>query len=267
MAKGKAEQATEISIMEVAQGELNVCILGESPLIYNAMSEKVRHELLMPAPKKNSAEKASNLKHDPFTEFRNCTYQNLGNKAATRLNFPSVAFKKAMAAAALDIPGAQKTQMGRLVWALGDRVDIFGVPQLFCAITRSADMNRTPDVRTRAILAEWACRVSFRFMKPILKDQTVVNLLAVAGFTQGIGDWRQAKGSGSYGQFKLVSADDKDFVRVCTAGIKAQDDALETPRFYDEETERLMAWFVEERTRREGTKKNGKTAQLESEAS
>jgi hypothetical protein len=260
MAKGKVStNENEISILEVMQGELNVCIVGTSPLIFNAMSEKVRHELLMPAPKKNAAAKAANLKHQPLDEYRNSTYQNREADAATRLNFPAAAFKKALASAALDIPGAAKAQIGRLVWCIGDRVNIYGVPQMMMAITRSADMNRTPDVRTRAILPEWACRISLRFMKPILKDQTIANLLAAAGFTQGVGDWRQQKGSGSYGQFQLVSDTDPNFVRICKAGGRvAQEKGLESPGFYDEETERLYAWFVEELAARNGERKNGK---------
>lgn len=258
MAKSKTDSTTEISILEVHQGELTVCVLGQSPFIYNAMSEKARHELLMPAPKKNAAERASNLKHNPLDEFRNSTYQNRNSDAVTRLNFPSAAFKKALASAALDIPGAAKAQIGRLVWVEGDRVDMYGVPRLLCSITRSADMNKTPDVRTRAILPEWACTLRLRFMKPILKEQTIANLLAAAGLTQGVGDWRQQKGSGSYGQFKLVSADDPDWKRIVKTGVlKAQDEALDKPEFYDEETERLIAWFDAELVKRHG-KSNGK---------
>lgn len=262
MAKSKSNtqgDVSEITILEVNQGVIDICVLGTSPLIYNAMSEKARHELLMPSPKKNAAEKAANLKHSPFDEYRNSTYQTRGNNDPTRLNFPASAFKKAIASAALDIPGANKSQIGRLVWVAGDRVNVFGVPQLFSAITRSADMNRTPDVRTRAIVPEWACRLSIHFMKPIVKEQTVIRLLAAAGFTQGIGDWRQQKGSGSYGQFKLVGADDPDFVRICKLGRKEQDAALADPAFYDEETARLMDWFTQERKRREGASSNGKS--------
>lgn len=247
---------TEIQILEILEGKLEVCIMGTSPLVYNAMSEKARGELLCPSPKKNAAEKAANLKHNPIEEYRNSVYRNREDVAATRLNFPATAFKKAAAAAALDIPGANKTQIGRLVWIDGQRVDMFGVPQIYCAIVRMADMNRTPDVRTRAILPEWACRVSLRFMKPILKEQTVANLLAAAGYIQGIGDGRQQKGSLSFGQFRLVAPDDPDFVRICAAGGRdVQDAALQDPSAYDEETERLLAWFDDELARRNGSLK------------
>jgi hypothetical protein len=267
VAKPKATATSgEITILEVSQGQLDVCILGTSPFIYNAMSEKAWHELLMPSPKKNAAERASRLKHNPIDEYRNSTYQNRLHDGPTRLNFVVSAFKKAMASAALDLPGANKTQIGRLVWAIGDRVDMYGIPQMLCSIVRSADMNKTPDVRTRAILPEWACRVSFNYMKPMLKEQTIANLLAAAGVTNGVGDWRQQKGSGSYGQFRLCSENDKDFVRICKTGTReAQDAALLNPGFYDEETARLIAWFDEELVRREGSKKNGKPAQATEE--
>ena len=81
------------------------------------------------------------------------------------------------------------------------------------SITRSADKNRTPDVRTRAILPEWACKLRIAYTKPILREQAIFNLLAAAGLQSGVGDWRQEKGSGSYGAFKLVNADDPDFLR------------------------------------------------------
>ena len=119
------------------------------------------------------------------------------------------------------------------------------------AITRSADMNRTPDVRTRAILPEWACKLRITFTKPILREQSIANLLAAAGFQSGVGDWRQEKGSGSYGSFKLVSADDKDFLRIVkTQGRKVQQDALDTPIAYNSETEEMLAWFNVETKRR-----------------
>jgi len=256
-AKSKAPESNEIQIMQVNQGAIEFCLVGTSPLLYNAMSEKAWHELLYPSPKKNAAEKQSSMKHDPPSEFRNSTYHHTEDTAATRLNFPSAAFKKALASAALDIPGAAKAQIGRLVWAQGQRVDMYGIPQLSCMIVRMADMNRTPDVRTRAILPEWACRVSMRFMEPILKAQTITNLFAAAGFICGIGDGRQQKGSLSYGQFRLCGLDDPDYVRITTSmGRVPQDAALAEPSYYDEETERLMLWFKAEVVKRDG--RNGR---------
>lgn len=247
----KAEVGSEISIIEVVKGEMEFCILGTSPLICNRMSQKVWNELLAPKGKKNAAEKASTVKHDPIKEFRDSPYVIEDPKAPSLLAVLPTAFKKAMGTAALDMPGAKKAQIGRLVSVDWDMQPVFGIPKVFMAITRSADINKTPDVRTRAILPEWACRLKVTFTKPILREQSIANLLAAAGFQSGVGDWRQEKGSGSYGSFKLVSADDKDFVRITkTMGRKAQQAAMDKPEAYNEETEEMLSWFDVEIKRR-----------------
>jgi len=243
----KAAPSAEITIMEVVRGRMDFCILGTSPLIMHRMSEKAWHELLAPKGRKNEAEKAANLKHDPIREFRDSPYLVSDSNAPALLALLATAFKGAMGTAALDMPGANKTQIGRLVYVSGDLLPVFGIPKVFMAITRSADMNKTPDVRTRAIVPEWACRLSIEFTKPILREQSIANLLSAAGFQSGVGDWRQGKGSGSYGSFKLVSADDPDFVRICkTQGRAAQQDALDHPIAYNDETSEMLAWFDSE---------------------
>lgn len=250
MAKPKQQTTEEISILEVSQGRADVCILGKTPLILNRMSEKAARELLLPR-KKTAADKAGSLKHNPPEEYRASAYKSSDPKAATRLLLLSTAFKGAMRSVAVDIPGAAKAQIGRLTYVDGDYVDIYGIPKLFMSITRSADMNRTPDVRTRAIVPEWACRLSVTYVTPLLKEQAVVNLLAAAGIMRGVGDWRPEKGAGNYGQFELVSSNDKRFLDIVKrGGAKAQDEALANPECYDAESAELLTWFTDEAGRR-----------------
>ena len=250
MATKPIEKASEISIMEVVKGQMEFCVLGLTPLIMNRMSQKVWFELLAPR-KKTRSELEAKLKHDPIQEFRASPYLMPDAKAPALLALLPTAFKRAMGTAALDMPGAKKTQIGRLVYVQGEYLPVYGVPKVFMAITRSADMNKTPDVRTRAILPEWACKLSIEFTKPILREQSIANLLAAAGFQSGVGDWRQEKGSGSYGSFKLVSADDKDFVRIMkTQGRAAQKKAMDEPEPYNDETSEMLAWFDVEIKRR-----------------
>ncbi len=247
----KGEKQTEVSILQIEQGRIDFCILGTSPLIMNRMSEKVKRELLAPKGKKNAAEKASTMKHDPLAEFRASPYTMADPKAPTLLAVLPTAFKRAMGTAALDMPGANRTQIGRLVTVNWDMQPVYGRPFVFMAVTRSADMNKTPDVRTRAILPEWACRLSVSFTKPMLREQSIMNLLAAAGLQSGVGDWRQEKGSGSYGAFKIVSPDDADFKRIVkTQARAAQEEAMANPEPYDAETGEMLAWFDVELKRR-----------------
>ena len=244
----KQEQGGEIVIDKLGVGTASVWIKGETPMIYNCMSAKVLHELLAPKGKKTAADKAQNMKHDPVEEYRNSVYRRTGD-GPTRLVFPCGAIKSAMMNAALEIPGAKKAQIGRLVWVIGENVDVYGVPQMLMKVVRSADMNKTPDVRTRAVLPEWACMVSVRFVMPTMNETAVARLLETAGLVIGLGDFRQEKGKGNYGQFTLC--DKEDVAELIKAGgMKAQDAALEKPTCYDVETRELLAWFEEEKKRR-----------------
>lgn len=248
-----ATQPKEVSIQvdPVQRQELQIAVIGTRPLILNRMSEKARRELLLPAGRKNAAQKASSLKHNPIDEFRAAPYQLTGDDAPTLLALLSTAFKGAMKTAALDLPGAAKAQIGRLVYIEHDHVPVFGVPQLLMSVTRSADMNRTPDIRTRVIVPKWAAIVDISFVAPILNERSIVNLLSAGGVTAGVGDWRPEKGNGSYGQFALTAVDDARFQEVVTSGGRdAQIAAMESPEFYDTETEELFGWFTEEADRR-----------------
>jgi hypothetical protein len=250
MATKSKDDSTSISVMAIDRGVVTYCVLGDMPLIFNQINEKARHELLMPSPKKTAADKQANLKHDPLAEFVWSTYRSDGD-GPTRLYFPATGFKAAICTAALDMPGTKKAQIGRLVWVDGERVDIYGIPSLFMRPVRSADMNRTPDIRTRAILPRWACRLTVKYASPLLKEPQISNLLAAAGIFVGVGDYRQEKGKGSYGQFSLVSADDPTFLDlVQNEGREAQDAALKVAAPHDPESRELLEWYLAERGRR-----------------
>jgi hypothetical protein len=239
----------EIQILEISKGIVEVCIVGVSPLICNRMSEKARQSLILPTGRMTTAQKAVNLKHDPLAEFRSSPYIN-SEDGLTRIQLLASMFKGAMKTAALDLPGVAKSKIGRLVYVEGDRVEVYGIPQVMSAVTRSSDMNRTPDVRTRAILPRWACRISIAYVTPMINQKSVLNLLAAGGITAGIGDWRVEKGSGSYGQYKLVAPEDSEFLSILEEGRVAQDAGLANPIAYDDETGDLLQWFNVEIDRR-----------------
>lgn len=251
--KKAATESPELVVNRLDVEQVDLYLLGSTPFIFNRVSEKSKHELLMPRStgKLTASEKASKLKHDVRTEFLSSMYMHRDDTFPTRLRFPSTAPKKAMTTAALDLPGVKKAQIGRLVWISGTSINIFGVPQLFMSIVRSADINKTPDVRTRAILPEWACTIQISCVRPILSAVAMANLLAAAGLLCGLGDWRQEKGSGNHGQFELVEKDDPRFLAiVANQGRKAQDIAIKNPATYDDETDEMLTWYDTELARR-----------------
>ncbi len=233
-------EAIEVEPLRV--GSVTVWLKGRTPLICNRMAGKAMRELLLPKGRKTKADKEQLLKHDPVNEYRNSMNCRAG-KGPTRVVFPSPAIKGAIATAALETKGTNKTQIGRLVWVEGQSCDLYGVPQLFMAIVRSADMNKTPDVRTRAILAEWCLPAVIRYVKPQMSENTIAQLLSNGGIIVGIGDFRQEKGKGNYGQFEVATKADCNAI-IAAGGMKAQDAAIKKPTCYDSDTEELLAWFA-----------------------
>lgn len=242
---------TDVEVMELHTRRLTFCLIGETPLIMNRFSEKARQEMLLPALKKNRAEKATSLKHDPLAEFRGGLYMSRNPNAPTAIHFPTNAFHKAVGQAAIDIPGQAKSVMLRLTSVTTDTVHLYGLPALFCRMVRSGGMSAVPDIRTRPIFAEWACTLEFQIVSNLVKESQVANLLAAAGTIVGMGDWRPQKG-GSYGRFRMTTPDDPEFKRIVEhQGREAQLQEIAAPQFHDDETEELLNWFFEEAGRRE----------------
>ena len=243
----KKSENTEIHIVELTRQFLTVHIVGTTPLICNSMAKKAWEDLLAPKGRKTTAEKVSTMKHNPIAEFRDSPYRMANANAPALLAAMCAWFKQGMGTAALHTPGAKKTDIGRLVSIPDEFVSLYGVPKLFMSIVRNSDMNHTPDVRTRALLPEWACKISLSYITPILRQQAIVTLLSGAGIVSGVGDWRQQKGSGSYGSYKLVGHDDPDYVRIVNAGgRKVQQEALDHPVAYDAQSDMMLRWYEEQ---------------------
>jgi hypothetical protein len=247
----RKNQESTIEVVQIRTGRMTLLVRGKTPFIANAMSQKVRQELLAPAGRKSTHEKATSIKHNPIEEYRGSIYAYTDNDHPTRIHFPAGGFKKAAMTTALEMPGVSKASIARLLWVEGLTIDIFGIPQMLMSVTRSADINHTPDVHTRAIIPNWAARIDVSFVMPKITEQQIANLFVGAGLMVGVGDWRVEKGSGTFGQFELVDADDKTFHEIIRiGGREAQDKAMQEPAFYDLETERLFTWFEGEMRRR-----------------
>jgi hypothetical protein len=256
--KKKGSDGPLIDIIPMETGKLQCFVLGTMPLIFNAVSLKAQQELLFPSPPKNANERKTTLKHEPMSEYRASVYRFRQPDAPTRLYIPATAFKSAIGTAALRTPGSTKTEIGQLCWVTGtspdfgaDKIPVWGVPQMLMSVVRNSDQARTPDIRTRAILPHWCCSFMITHVMPGLTAKVLINLLSAAGLIAGIGDFRQEKGKGSYGQFdQVLQADPTAAQIIKVGGTAAQDAALDEPAYYDIETETLYNWFLEELVKR-----------------
>lgn len=251
----KREERT-ISIQLLEQETVEIHFLGKAWLFMNRLPKKAMEQLLLPPLAKNRASRQSVLKHDPLTEFRNSVYMCRDSAAPTLVHVPNNAFKKAMAQAALDTPGATKAEIGRHVQVIDPTVHIYGTPCLDMRIVKQAGISKTPDVRTRAVFKQWGGKVTVQYTRGIVRETDIVNLMANAGMITGIGDGRIEKGTFAFGSWEVVSQDDptlRDLMKHHAR--KAQTAAMEHPVASNEETEELLAWFESELVLRERDRK------------
>ncbi|HMF68915.1 MAG TPA: hypothetical protein VK602_15060 [Phyllobacterium sp.] len=264
--KNEEREIIEIPALEVRSMTFN--ILGLTPLILNRQSEKAKRQLLLPSKKMNQAERDQTLKHNPYEEFRASAYINRDENTPTYLHVPGGFFKRSTASAALDIPGARKAQVGRLVSLTTTTVFVWGIPHLKSDMVRQAGIAKTPDCRFRTCIPEWATQITMSFIPAIISATSLVNLVAAAGVIVGCGDYRVEKGAGDFGKWCIVDDDDPTWLRIMAeGGREAQIAAMDNPIFYDQETQDLVKWFDEEVDRRRRTptvvslaSKNGKAA-------
>jgi len=109
MAFKKPEVEGAVTVAEIQMTTMRFNIVGISPLVPHSMSFKSVGSLLFPAPKKNAAERASSMKHEPVEEFRDAAYQFTDeDDEPTRLFVPGSKFHAAISDVANDWPVRRK---------------------------------------------------------------------------------------------------------------------------------------------------------------
>ena len=250
MVTKKAEAGT-LHIDALKQGRVTLTLVGTTGFYFNAMSSKAKRTLMVGGGKKTAAERKE-LKHNPEEEYRDTVYRMASGD--TLLGFPAPGVKGAMATAALETAGVTKSSVQRLIFLPEQRIRMWGKPYLKMDVVRSADMNTTPDVRTRAFLPRWVAEIDIAYVTPTLSAHAIVSLLSNAGVIVGIGDFRQEKGRGSYGCFAVTGQDGGEWAdyiaEIKREGRAVQQDALDNPEYADDETLELMDMLADERQRR-----------------
>lgn len=246
----RKQDTTEITVTPLRRGTTKLRIIGVTPLFQNRMANKVKEGLLVGTKKKTKAERLE-IKHSPFDEFRSSA--EIMKDGPTALGLRVTAVKAAMATAALETAGLTKTSAQRLIFMPGDLTPLYGTPQLRMDVVRSADINRTPDIRTRTFLPQWGAEIEIQYIVPQLSVSAVVSLLCNAGVLVGVGDFRQEKGKGAFGSFRVLGEGEPDEEwddLVKNHGRMKQLAALANPEYADQDTADLMEYYESEVHRR-----------------
>lgn len=184
-----------------------VRIVGQSALLMNNGARKIELFRDIPegevTPKKQKATMAQ-LYEQSF--YADVTGNTKGRNAEGREGylFPAVAFKVALVNACRFTEGLQMTMMRGAAFVSGTNeadpgfVLIDGKPEKFDHVGRTSTGSPCPN--SRAKFTTWSTDIILSFSDQ-LRDADVMNLLNLAGFHCGVGDWRPMSKTSSSGQF------------------------------------------------------------------
>lgn len=197
-----------VEIPKIELREISLRIVGDSPLIEHAWSDKAKQMMLDKQMKKASAGKEAK---DPFMDFCDSLYwlserpkkPTMEDVLKAKFGFPTLAFK----AAAIDAGYqqgilAKKTTARGAFRIIGEFAEIEGVPEM------REDMVRigmgTADIRYRGEFKNWSTTLNIVYNPNAISVEQIVNLLNIGGFANGVGEWRPAK-DGSFGTFHIAT--------------------------------------------------------------
>ena len=192
-----AKSNKPISLLDIR--EFTIIIVGDSPLICHAWSEKAKKSIRDKQQKKAATKKET---RDPEAEFKSSLYPMPDGHG---FGFPAVAFKSAAVDACSHVDGITK------VVARG----AFHINEALLKIegdepTMREDMVRlamgVADLRFRGEFKQWKVTIPLRYNASVISTEQIVNLFNTGGFAVGIGEMRPAR-NGSFGMFHVEEVD------------------------------------------------------------
>lgn len=185
-----------ITIEPFKTQEINLVIVGDSPLIVHAWSEKAKRQMLDKQMKKAAVGKEAK---DPQKDYEDSLY--FISKEPPVYGFPAIAFKAAAVRAGKNL-GIPMTDSRTAFHINLEMATIYGEP------SPREDMVRlnggVADIRYRGEFIEWCTVLPIRFNDRFISAEQLISLLNGAGFGVGVGEWRPEK-DGSNGMFHVAS--------------------------------------------------------------
>lgn len=214
-----AKKSEVVTIKPIEVKTFEVTIRGTSPLIVNKFSDRAKKQIEEKQQKKAKQPRAV---RDPKAEFRAACYMMPGSPAALEKNaqyaFPAAGVKKACIQATRFVSGLTMEQAKGAFFIFncdrrGSAIAIESPtssrrqfhPTMREDTVRLASPGRPLDLRYRAEFTDWKMTFVVKFNSAYTNADQILNLLNLAGFAVGIGNWRPGC-SGMFGMFEVVSS-------------------------------------------------------------
>ena len=208
-------------------------IVGDTPLITHAWSEKAKREMLA---KQVKATKPGKEARDPHSDFVSSLYE-MGKDSAGRLSygFPATGVKNAILSSAHKDKGIARTGVMAALWidaqmvrtrpalagAICDMplIRIYGdAPQNREDMVKiGAGLNKTANLAYRGQFTIWAMRVTGKFNAAVLTAEQLLFLVQESGMASGLGEWRNER-KGMFGAFHVGTPEEEAEWEAFAAG-------------------------------------------------
>jgi hypothetical protein len=220
MAKAKIETEVKQSLTgllskSAAFKTFTVWLVGDTPLITHAWSEKARREMLS---KQTKATKAGKEMRDPEADFVSSLY-SMGDGEG--YGFPAMGVKNSILASAHKDKGIPRTAVMSALWLDADMVRVR--PALSGAVCDmplikihgsdpemredmvkiGSGLNKIANLSYRGQFTVWAMRISGRINTTTLTPEALAFLLQESGTACGLGEWRNER-KGMFGAYHLA---------------------------------------------------------------
>lgn len=205
--KGPPEKV-QVFIPRIEIASLVVKIIGDSPLLVHKWSQKAINQMKAKHARQATAGREVRNPHQEYLD--SIYYLPSSTEKKPRYGFPAVAFKKAAVSACTSLDKSDisqtKARQAFHVTGLGGTqlVEITGTPEMQeDSVTVGID---SADLRYRASFMPWTATLYVRFNRNVLSAEQIINILNLAGFAVGVGEWRNEK-SGLNGAFHVEGSD------------------------------------------------------------
>lgn len=224
MATAKKDTAVkEIGLVQFEKATIRVRIVGDSPLIMHAWSEKAKKEILDKQTKavKKTAKEAKN----PIADFINSMYwltpmpEEMTMEAfmeacknGASWGFPATAFKQAISSGAyrLGVLDGKKTELDAAFYIEGGQEQMVEIhipegttPVMREDMVKVGGMTKVADIRYRGEFRNWWADLVITYIKGgKFSAEQIVNYINAGGMCCGVGEWRMER-KGQFGLFHV----------------------------------------------------------------
>ena len=209
-AKAKPPEQTAVELHHLAIQQIVVEVVGMPPgMICHKFSEKMQKEMGAKQEGKAKTGKAPRKPEEEAHDSLHLLDDKTAKEVGTPYGFPATAFKQAMVAAGGRFADYRMTELRGSFFIIGGPDNL--VPLFSSGWQPRTDYCRlssgVASLTHRAHFPDWKARLEIEYNAMAITPEQIVNLLELAGFSNGIGDWRPEK-DGDFGRFRVAKREE-----------------------------------------------------------